>query len=455
MSKFSEFLNQSKKIRITSEIPIGVHAEPVNYFLKSLSKIKTIAILSVFVPIVSNAMPNNDNIGLNKTEEVKEIINYFSDQTNYNLNTSNIIISENKKGASTYASHEMGDMKTCKISIALDNNGDLTKLGRQFEIKDQSLYQDMVLNHELSHCITDKKFQYSGMSKNSEKWMNDWVVGEYVSENQIKNIFEENFADTYGALIFLNKHGFSDKSIDFIKDWSEKRELINLTNERNGHYFEGHNTYNSLNVILDNIDKIKELDKSEYKKVADELASKSVLYILNKNRKVEEEFKINELGEIIFNKTKKNVGIEGLTLVNTTLASYKYSIRDISIKLVYDLKDGKNLSEEDSGAYSISKDGVLFFNDTSWAFQDKKVAIKTLDKQLAGNYYDNVFKKYKEEHNYKDFTNELSLKLNQPRFVIKLNLNFNPKILESKVNDIKLKPIEGKEKYPVLEKLKI
>lgn len=424
MSKFEKFLTDSKKILIDNIIVVKEKNMLTNFQKRLNFAIKGLALVTLISPLAANA---NFDYQTAKSEEVKQVIKNFSSTSSYPLHNTLITITSQKKNE-TYAAHDMGEIQTCKISVSVDNNGDILRFSRGFNKLDKKMYEEMVVNHELSHCITDKKFSGSTLSVKSEKWMNDWVVGEYVADNSIKNIFEENFADTHGALVFLNKNNFSAESVNFLKEWSKARKALSDQSEQNGVYFDSHNTHNSLDLIIDNIDKLKQVETSDYKALSDEIASKSVLLILNKNRQIEEEFYINDEGDIAVTGKKINLGSKGSVLLNEVLSDYKVSLLNVSSKIIYDLNDGKDLKEDNSGLYKIAKDGVFFFNESSWKLNSNG-SIKDISKQLNGSYYDNVVKNYRNKNGYKEFISEVNMKLVMNKSIMKLNINFDPSVV--------------------------
>lgn len=434
MSKFQEFMSNSKKLDFIAQ-KSNVETTKINYFQKYLSKVKSVAAISLLIPSVLYA---NQVESFDKNEQIKELISHFSNTTNYPLNTTSIIVSINDNKEGTFSTHNMGDIKSCKVSISINNEGDFKNENNTVIFGNKKMYQDMVLNHEIAHCITDKKFSYSGLSPNSEKWMNDWVVGEYVYNNNIKDIFEENFADSLGALMILEKNKFSPESIDFVKEWSSQRENISKQNEQNGTFFEGHTTHYAIDSIIENIETLKKVNPENYKKIADELASKSVLLMLNKNRLVEEDFIINDEGNIVSSGKTKKLGNQGYREVNKVINNYKVSVRNVSIKVLYDLKDEKE--DIDNGIYEISKKGVVLSKAENFLIDNNNevLILKTVDKKLESTYYDQLLSNYKEDHNYKEFIGEVGLRLNQPKPNIKLK-NFhieddNP-VVEQKVKN--------------------
>lgn len=432
MSLFKKFLEKSKNIHI--EHFMNSEDKSAHYFLNSLNKnVKSLALLSILIPIGVQASSNN--IGLPDQSEVAKIIAVYAKDHNLPLENTQIIYKQNNEG--TRSLHEMGNIKTCKIIMSTSGGGDFLKLLNSDYNLNKKLYNEMVINHELSHCIDNKKFIGSGLSYSSEKWMSDWVVGEYVQPNSLKNIFEENFADSLGALTLLKNNNFSTSSIDFLKQWEKVRSKINEDSEQNGNYFEDHNTASSISYILSHIDDIKYVNEDEFIKIANNLASQSVMDSINHNRKVEKDFIIDDNGNI---KTggKKSIGDEGIKLLNNIMSGSLKTIREISVNIIYEYKKDGDIKDRDSSAFKIAKEGFYFFNENDWKSQTIESSIDNLDHQLShGSYYKKMIDKNKNENNYVEFKKE----------VLKFStMKMRDKKIEYVFKDKKLEPIKDNSK---------
>lgn len=401
MSIFKKFLESSENIKI--EHIMTSKDKSAHYFINMLGKsIKSLGLLAVLIPMGVQA--SNDLNNFNKSE-VNKIINSYAQNNNLPLENTQVIYKETNNG--THSLHEMGNMKTCKIIISTKGGGEFPKILSNNYNFNKKLYSEMVVNHEMSHCIDNKKFIGTGLSYNSEKWMNDWVVGEYAQSNTLKNIFEENFADSLGALTLLRNNNFSNSSIEFLKQWAEVRFNINKDSEQNGSYFEDHNTASSILYILDNINEIKYVSNEDYIKIANNLASQSVMQSINYNRKVQKDFLIDENGNIKSGGVK-NLGDEGVKILNDIIANPISTIRGISVSIIYEYKKEGQLQSKNSSSYEIAKNGFYFFNDNDPKNETTENLIDRLDYQLTnGNYYKKMIEKNKVDNNYAGFKKEI------------------------------------------------
>lgn len=180
----------------------------------------------------------------------------------------------------------------CQVNWGINNKGLAQSLISGVDLKQTELYRDMTLLHETSHCELLKiksPFQNSGLKADSEKFFNEWLVGGMIPQNPINNFFAENFADSYGMLMLLSKNNFSDESVNELKRWYEIRKIKREMDERQGNAitFDAHYTDFSLKKIIDSLDKIKMQSPTEYKSVALNIASQSVVEWLNKNREMQ------------------------------------------------------------------------------------------------------------------------------------------------------------------------
>lgn len=402
MSMFEKFLEKSKNIKI--EHFMNSEDKNAHYFINSLKKnIKSLALLTILIPIGVQASSNN--LSLPNQSEIQKIISTYAKDNNLPLENTQIIYKDSKEGI--HSLHEMGNIKTCKIIMSTTGGGDFARLMNSGYDLNKKLYNEMVINHEISHCIDNKKFIGSGLSYSSEKWMSDWVVGEYVQSNPLKNIFEENFADSLAALTLLKNNNFSNSTVEFLKQWEKVRFNINENSEQNGSYFEDHNTSSSISYILSHIEDLKYVSKDDFIKIANNLASQSVMNAINNNRKVEKDFVIDDNGNI---KTggKKSLGNEGIKLLNNVMAGSLKTIRDISINIIYEYQKNGDIKNRDSEAFKIARDGFYFFNEQDWKTQTIESSIDNLDYQLShGSYYKKMIDKNKSENNYVEFKKEV------------------------------------------------
>lgn len=178
---------------------------------------------------------------------------------------------------------------SCQVNWGVDKKGLAQSLISGVDIKQTPLYKKMILLHETSHCELlkiENPFRHSGLKNNTEKWMNEWVVGGVIPKNEVNSFFAENFADTYGFLMLLKTENFSDESVNELKRWYEIRKIKREMDERKGFAvtFDSHYTDFSLKQLVDQLDNLKQLNTSDYKNLALDIASKSTMEWLNLNR---------------------------------------------------------------------------------------------------------------------------------------------------------------------------
>lgn len=423
MSKFYDFFNNSKSIEIESRV--SSNDKNPNYFINFLSKYCLPVLLTG--TIVNPSIAATDNVSTFKTT-FSQLASKYEKTGLINVNNPVInIVSLNN--SSTGSHHIAGVNSSCKITIALDKNFNPEGLEKNsIENENREIYRETAFNHELSHCVVNKKFIKSGLSSNSEKWMQDWIVGDYATFNPIKNLFEENFADVMGMMLTLKNHEYSKESIEFLEKWKSQREDNRKQEEQNLPFLvDGHQTDFGLSYLQQNLSIVKKLSPDEYEIFAMEAASRAVMYTLNSKRKLEGSSYVNENGDLVSGK-KVSVGIKGYNIVNQVLKNYTETILKNAVTYDY-LSKNKLLNDDrvDATPYILAKQVVQetnVFEKTkakSVQKEDGTLALKIINDeaskaitlQFSSNLVRDKFEKLKKENNMNAFKKELSKTLSE------------------------------------------
>lgn len=185
MSRFYDFLKNSKHVEIESHI--SSKDKTPNYFLDSLRKYATPIVLMGTL-LTSHAVQAESLLTFKTT--FTQLASKYEKTGLLNVKNPNINIVL-LGDASTGSHHIAGINNSCKITIPLDKDFNPEGLEKgSIQTKNKDVYREMAFNHEISHCVTDKRFINSGLSKNSELWMQDWVVGDYATFNPVKNLLD-------------------------------------------------------------------------------------------------------------------------------------------------------------------------------------------------------------------------------------------------------------------------
>lgn len=423
MNKFKNFLKNSHEIKVNfsqDDLENKSH-----YFMNFIKK--NIRVLSLFAMVIPSYSYSYDF----ENSKVDQIVNQYSTDNGVSTKNFSIMKKDDEKG--TRSIHDMGHLNTCKIILSSKGGGEFSNMLTNQNKIDSKLYEEMVINHELSHCMTNKRFIGTKLDYSSEKWMTDWVIGEYASNNEIKDLFEENFADSLAALTLLKNNNYSDKSILFLKKWAMLRESINKDSEQNGKYFESHNTSNVINYIVEHEKNLKYVNSNEFINIANNLASQAVLQSINANRMVEKDFIIDENGDPKSGGEKK-LGKIGINYLNSIFANYKKTIRNISVNIAHDFYDGKSIKDNDSSSFNIAKNGFDFFHDQhdNWGEDKLKNSIDTIDNQLnKGNYYNQAMNSIKNKNHFNDFKNNIDKLIAGHYNVLSIEYVYEPYKIES------------------------
>lgn len=310
-----------------------------NYFLASCKAVGlSIALLSASsLSIgVANAAAVDNSVPFGVT--VDRLLNEYDSMGLFPDNSiPNVKIVDRTENSSS--AHIAGIKNSCDIKISLDSAGRAESLIPDVEISfnNNSIYREASLNHEIGHCYPNKAFKNSGLSKTSERWMNEWVMGDYVGSNPIKNLYEENFADTYGLMLTLHNHGFSKESVSLLKKWKDTRKIKRENDEKNGDILlnNSHQTDFALDYLYNNLEKIKKMDVKNYASFAMEASSRSVLYILNSNREMKKKVSFSSEGEWIQGKNDNRVGKQGINAINQVIGNYRDNVLNYAKVLTY------------------------------------------------------------------------------------------------------------------------
>lgn len=444
MSKFYDFFRNSKNIEIESRV--SSKDKTPNYFLNSL---RTYAMpLLLTGTFLTPNLAEAESLQTFKTT-FSQLASKYEKTGLLNVNNPAInIISLND--TSTGSHHIAGLTNSCKITIALDKNFNPEGLEKKsIQTKNKEIYREMAFNHELSHCIINKQFIKSGLSKKSEKWMQDWIVGDYATFNPVKNLFEENFADVMGMMITLKNHGYSKESLNFLDEWKIQRKNNREQEEQNLAFLtDGHQTDFALKYLQDNLSKVEKFSDDEYKMFAMEAASRAVIYTLNSKRKMEGNSFVNDNGDMVSGK-KIFVGNKGYNTINKVLNNYNETILKNAVTYDYIKQNKININNNiDATPYVLAKEIVeethIFENTKAKAVQkeDGTLALQinnddanlAINLQFSSNLVRDKFTQLKNKDDFSSFKKELS------------------KILSEEYTLSTPKYSKGKEKWLSLEK---
>lgn len=423
MSKFYDFFRNSKNIEIESRV--SSKDKSPNYFLNSLSTYAVPLLLtgSLLTPAIAEA----ESLLTFKTT-FSQLASKYEKTGLLNVNNPTInIVSLND--TSTGSHHIAGLTNSCKITIALDKNFNPEGLEKKsIQTKNKEIYREMAFNHELSHCIINKQFIKSGLSKKSEKWMQDWVVGDYATFNPVKNLFEENFADVMGMMLTLKNHGYSKESLNFLEEWKIQRKNNREQEEQNLAFLaDGHQTDFALKYLQDNLSKVERFSDDEYKIFAMEAASRAVIYTLNSKRKIEGNSFVNDNGDMVSGK-KIFVGNKGYNTINKVLSNYNETIFKNAVTYDY-IKQNKISTDNDINAtpYVLAKEIVeetnIFDNTKAKAVQkedgtlalqiNKDDANLAINLQFSSNLVRDKFTEIKNKDDFSSFKKDLNKVLSE------------------------------------------
>lgn len=375
MSKLHDFFQKSKKVII--ETRISNDDKKPNYFLNFLLKKGFPLIISgtLLAPSFASADVSFNKLTLENLASKYEKTGFL----NVNNPSINLVSNLDKNSGSHHIS---GISNSCKINLSIDEKSNVESLSKDFvQNMDENLYRETAFNHEISHCVINKKFIKSGLSLSSEKWMEDWVVGDYATFNPVKNLYEENFADVMGLILTLKNHDFSDKSINFLKEWKDIRKNTRLQEEQNLPFLtDGHQTDFSLDYLINNLNKVKLMSNEDTEKFAMEAASKAVMYTLNSKRKIEGPSFVDDKGDLISGK-KIYVGNKGYALINNIFNNYSETILKNAITYDYIEKNYKNENIEiNSVPYLL---GVQIVKETNILNKTGSKSVKKEDGTIA------------------------------------------------------------------------
>lgn len=252
------------------------------------------------------------------------------------------IVNKNENSSS---SHIAGLSGSCDITISLNEKGQAESLIPGVDLTfNNDLYREASLNHEIAHCYDKKRFVGSGLSKNSERWFTEWIVGDYVKSNPIKNLFEENFADTYGMMLTLKNHDFSKSSVALLEQWSDTRKAKRQSDEKAGNNLlsNSHQTDFALTYLIDHLDQVRKMDVKDYPAFAMEAASRGVMMTLNKNREMVVKVKLNSNGDWVKSSAKNKVEEQGVRAFDNVITSYRDNIIDYAKVIKYKMDTGSS-----------------------------------------------------------------------------------------------------------------
>lgn len=433
MNRLLNFFKEKNKVVAHSHVEES-DISP-NYFLSSCKAVgMTIALLtaSSLSIGVANAASVDNSIPFGVT--VDRLLNEYNSMGLFpNNSIPNVKIVDRNESSSS--AHIAGIKNSCDIKISLDSNGKAESLIPDVEISfnNNSIYREASLNHEIGHCYSNKVFKNSGLSKTSERWMNEWVIGDYVGSNPIKNLYEENFADTYGLMLTLHNHNFSKESISLLKKWKETRKIKRESGEKNGDSLlsNSHQTDFALDYLYKNLEKVKKMDIKNYASFAMEASSRSVIYILNSNREMVKKISFNNEGDWVQGSSNNRVGEQGLDLINQVIGSYRDNVFNYAKVLTYKQTIEPNTLET-SYKNDIPETTRRVINSTnlldkvkinstrvnnhevSWNIEGGEAGKTAVFVMLNGKKLDFEMSKLKDKYNYNAFQENIEKVLKSP-----------------------------------------
>lgn len=405
-----------------------------NYFLASCKAVgMSIALLSVSsLSIgVANAASVDNSIPFGVT--VDRLLNEYSNMGLFPDNSiPNVKIVDRTENSSS--AHIAGIRNSCDIKISLDSDGKAESLISNVNINfNNSLYREASLNHEIGHCYPNKILKNSGLSKTSERWINEWVIGDYVSSNPIKSLYEENFADTYGLMLTLHNHDFSKESLSLLKKWKETRKIKRENDEKNGDALlsNNHQTDFALDYLYNNIEKVKKMDVKNYAGFAMEAASRSVIYILNSNREMTKKVSFNNEGEWVQGRANNKVGKQGLNAINQVVGAYRDNVLNYAKILTYKQTLDPNTldSSYKNDIPEVTRRVINSTNlldkvkinstrvnnhEVSWEIEGGETGRTAVFVMLNGKKLDFEMSKLQDKYNYNAFQENIEKVLNSP-----------------------------------------
>lgn len=144
------------------------------------------------------------------------------------------------------------------------------------------------LTHEQNQEINDALMKMvDNIEKNSASMSSDAQGIHYLSTLQ------ESYADMVATIAYLKMHNFSEKSIQDVKDFKDVRVKNSLNeieaqkeNSNGGVIIDPYATDGAIDYVLNNLDKIKDMDNSSVKDFALNFSSNSLvnLAMLNKGK---------------------------------------------------------------------------------------------------------------------------------------------------------------------------
>lgn len=201
-------------------------------------------------------------------------------------------------------------LKVCKVyftndtfdsSIFADNHKDLIK--------------EIIIFHELAHCESKGFFKtYSSfitnpsLNKEQLSYLTNYLA-QTIYENTLSKYYEENFADMYGAALFLKKHNYSNEAFEAL-DWlvevrnikskrmsSKVAELSSESKDGKIKFIEGYWSHDTGDGLAQFIKEIKNTHRNYYDKM-----SPTVLKISLSNLALDELIlKVNNNSSVVIN----------------------------------------------------------------------------------------------------------------------------------------------------------
>lgn len=270
-----------------------------------------------------------------RTNIYDNIINYYLDNQLISKNPTFIKTDDFTSMNTQYLYQPKMKYTACFIYVGNSEEQKLanTNSVKQFitEMNNNKMLKELALSHEIAHCefynlllfLNYDNIFHTSINKEDRKVFFNFINHNLFNSkfNFIMN-FNENFADYYGALMFLKKYNFSKNSINTVKRLLYYRQKIEQEAVDNMRIIKiPHLTKNTLIQLLENIEYLKfETDINKLKIMALNVALEEAIKNLNSYPALKEIFKkqfLNDNNMVIeHNYPIDNLGIFNLNLNN-------------------------------------------------------------------------------------------------------------------------------------------
>lgn len=230
-----------------------------------------------------------------------------------------------------------------------------------FSDKHKDLIKEIIIFHELAHCESKEFLKTYSSFITSDTLTKDQLnyITNFLSktryENTLSKYYEENFADMYGAALFLKKHNYSEEAFEAL-DWfievrkiksnrmsSKVAELSTESEDGKVKFIEGYWSHDTAEGLTQFINEIKHTHRNYYDKMSPTVL-KINLYSLALDELI---LKINNNSSIIINliyeMEKNKLDVKDRKDILMSLITDDNKVYKKIISEYYDKKlDGKN-----------------------------------------------------------------------------------------------------------------